>query len=59
MDPVSALCRGCGRTLCEIGGWSSMPETDRRAIMAMLPDRMRVAGLTAKLEPPLNPSTDP
>lgn len=45
MDPVVKLCRGCGRTLEEIAGWSAMPPEQRRRIMALLPQRMREAGL--------------
>lgn len=44
MDATSELCRGCGRTLAEIGAWSSMPDSARRAIMTALPERMRAAG---------------
>ena len=44
MDAASELCRGCGRTLSEIGAWSSMPDSERQTIMATLPDRMRAAG---------------
>lgn len=39
-DPESGLCRGCGRTLEEIGGWFSMTETERCAVMAELPERL-------------------
>jgi X-X-X-Leu-X-X-Gly heptad repeat protein len=45
IDPRSGLCRGCGRTLGEIGQWASMPEAERRRIMSELPGRMRAAGL--------------
>jgi predicted Fe-S protein YdhL (DUF1289 family) len=40
-DPESHLCRGCGRTLEEIGAWFSMTDTERRAVMADLPERLR------------------
>jgi uncharacterized protein len=40
-DPDRDLCRGCGRTLEEIGGWLSMTEDQRRAVMAQLPERVR------------------
>jgi predicted Fe-S protein YdhL (DUF1289 family) len=40
-DPESSLCRGCGRTLEEIGGWFSMTDAERRAVMEELPDRLR------------------
>jgi predicted Fe-S protein YdhL (DUF1289 family) len=45
MDATSELCRGCGRTLSEIGAWSSIADSERRSIMAELPDRMRAARL--------------
>jgi len=40
-DPDSGLCRGCGRTLDEIGGWFSMTDDQRRAVMKMLPERLK------------------
>jgi predicted Fe-S protein YdhL (DUF1289 family) len=39
-DSESGLCRGCGRTLEEIGAWFSMTDAERRAVMAALPDRL-------------------
>ena len=39
MDPRSGLCAGCGRTLDEIARWGSLTETERRRIMAELPQR--------------------
>jgi predicted Fe-S protein YdhL (DUF1289 family) len=45
IDPRTGLCRGCGRTLGEIGQWGSMPEAERRRIMSELPERMRAAGI--------------
>ena len=43
IDPLSTLCVGCGRSVEEIAGWRDMSERRRRAIMAGLDDRMRVA----------------
>jgi len=40
-DPESGLCRGCGRTLEEIGAWFSMTDQERRAVMAELQERLR------------------
>lgn len=40
IDPHSGLCRGCGRTIHEIAAWSTMPEPERRAVMACLPARI-------------------
>ncbi len=43
VDPLSALCVGCGRTVAEIAAWSGMNETERRAVMAGLGERLRLA----------------
>jgi uncharacterized protein len=40
-DQDSGLCRGCGRTLKEIGAWFSMTDQERRAVMVVLPERLR------------------
>jgi hypothetical protein len=40
IDPLSSLCVGCGRTLTEIGRWTSLNEAERKAIMAILPTRV-------------------
>ena len=40
-DPQSGLCRGCGRTLDEIGAWFSMTDAERRAVMDVLPERLK------------------
>jgi len=40
IDPVSKLCEGCGRTLAEIAQWGRLGEAERRAIMALLPERL-------------------
>ncbi len=52
LDAATGLCQGCGRTREEIGRWGSLDEPQRRAIMAILPERLRLAypakpGLTA------------
>lgn len=39
IDPASGLCRGCARTLDEIGAWSGMGPTERRAVMNALTAR--------------------
>jgi predicted Fe-S protein YdhL (DUF1289 family) len=47
LDPVSARCRGCGRSLGEIESWVRYGDDERRRIMAELPLRLkmsRVAG---------------
>jgi predicted Fe-S protein YdhL (DUF1289 family) len=45
IEPKSRLCRGCGRSLNEIAQWGQLTEPQRLAIMAILPDRLRDAGL--------------
>lgn len=45
MDPETGLCAGCGRTLDEIASWSTLDNAARQRIMALLPERMRRAGL--------------
>lgn len=39
IDPASALCEGCGRTLREIAQWAMLSEAERLQIMAVLPER--------------------
>jgi len=41
IDPISALCVGCGRTLAEIEGWMRFSAHERARIMAELPGRLR------------------
>jgi hypothetical protein len=45
IDPRTNLCFGCGRTLPEIARWHKMESAERRAVMALLPDRMEKAHL--------------
>ena len=40
IDPRSGLCRGCGRTLAEIGNWTRYTAAERAQIMAQLAHRM-------------------
>jgi predicted Fe-S protein YdhL (DUF1289 family) len=40
IDPLSALCIGCGRTVGEIGAWTAMSEAERLAVMAGLDERL-------------------
>jgi predicted Fe-S protein YdhL (DUF1289 family) len=40
VDPASALCVGCGRTLAEIAGWIGFSADERARIMAELPGRL-------------------
>jgi uncharacterized protein len=43
LDPLSALCIGCGRTGDEIAAWTAMSEADRLAVMAGLGERLAKA----------------
>ncbi|ADH88199.1 protein of unknown function DUF1289 [Ancylobacter novellus DSM 506] len=36
LDAAGRVCVGCGRTVEEIGAWSTMSEAERRAVMARL-----------------------
>jgi uncharacterized protein len=40
LDPLSALCIGCGRTAAEITAWPTMSEPERIAVMAKLGQRL-------------------
>ena len=40
IDPLSALCIGCGRTVKEITAWAAMSEAERLAVMARLGERL-------------------
>src|SRR5262249_41467953 len=44
VDPTSALCIGCGRSLAEIEGWMRMGADERVRIMAQLPRRLAALG---------------
>ena len=44
VDPISALCTGCGRGLAEIEGWMGMGADERVRIMAQLPRRLAALG---------------
>ena len=41
MDRTRGLCRGCGRTIDEIAGWTQMSAAERASIMEALPERLR------------------
>jgi len=40
VDPISALCIGCGRTVAEIAAWAAMSEAERLGVMAGLGERL-------------------
>jgi predicted Fe-S protein YdhL (DUF1289 family) len=45
IDPRSRLCIGCGRSLREIGSWTSLSEDERLRVMRELPQRLEAARL--------------
>ncbi len=40
IDDVTGYCFGCGRTRQEIGAWMQYSPEERRALMAILPERL-------------------
>ena len=40
IDATTGWCLGCGRSMAEIGGWSTLSPERRRAVMAELETRM-------------------
>ena len=40
IDMKTGFCFGCGRTRDEIGNWMVYTSSERREIMALLPDRL-------------------
>jgi predicted Fe-S protein YdhL (DUF1289 family) len=53
MDPHSALCKGCFRTLDEIARWSSMTEEERERVLKDLPLRASSSDVPKISVPPL------
>jgi predicted Fe-S protein YdhL (DUF1289 family) len=49
VDQPSGLCRGCGRSLAEIGRWTAYSDGERSRIMLELPRRL--AAMTARAVP--------
>lgn len=41
IDPHSGLCKGCLRTLEEIGGWGAMSDEERERVFSVLPERRK------------------
>lgn len=41
VDSSGKYCIGCGRSMEEIAGWGSASDDERRAIMQILPERLR------------------
>jgi uncharacterized protein len=48
IDPISALCIGCGRTIGEIDAWTAMSKAERLALMAGLGERLARARRAAR-----------
>ncbi|HEY6992478.1 MAG TPA: DUF1289 domain-containing protein [Xanthobacteraceae bacterium] len=44
VDPISALCIGCGRSLAEIAGWIAFGADERARITVELPARLAALG---------------
>ena len=51
VDGQTGLCLGCGRTLKEIGGWTSLTDEQRKAVMEELNERMKKLEALGKLGP--------
>jgi predicted Fe-S protein YdhL (DUF1289 family) len=45
MDPGTGLCRGCARTIEEIGGWMDFSATEKLAVLEKIEAR-RSTGVT-------------
>jgi len=39
MNPKTALCEGCYRTLDKIASWAAFSDEEKRAVLAQLPAR--------------------
>jgi predicted Fe-S protein YdhL (DUF1289 family) len=46
MDPVSGLCRGCMRTIEEIGGWMDFSNPEKLAVLEAIEARRRTGVTT-------------
>lgn len=44
VDGRANICRGCGRTLKEIAGWSAMNDAEREIVLRDLPRRIDTLG---------------
>ncbi len=53
MDLDTHMCRGCYRTLEEIGRWGAMSDAEREAVMAQLPQR-KLSDVAKVSVPPLS-----
>ena len=44
LDPATALCRGCWRTIDEIASWGALDRGGRVEVLQRLRERRRAAG---------------
>jgi uncharacterized protein len=44
LDPETSLCKGCYRTLAEIGGWFSMPLEQKHEVLGAIAQRRERLG---------------
>ncbi|MBV8792529.1 MAG: DUF1289 domain-containing protein [Pseudolabrys sp.] len=51
LDTAAGICRGCGRTLNEIGRWAALSAEERRVITAQLPARLAILEPERECEP--------
>jgi predicted Fe-S protein YdhL (DUF1289 family) len=42
IDPTTGWCLGCGRSMAEIGRWSTLTADQRREVIAQLAERKAV-----------------
>lgn len=50
VDPYSGLCKGCLRTLEEIGGWSAMSDEERERVLSVLEERRNMESRPAPIQ---------
>ena len=55
MHEPSGHCLGCGRTLDEIALWSVLDDDDKRAVRALLPERLAQLVHVPVPTPPASP----
>jgi predicted Fe-S protein YdhL (DUF1289 family) len=58
MDPVTAWCEGCLRTIDEISAWSSLDDAGRLAVLRLLPARRAARARAAADAPGSGPSPE-
>ncbi|MBX9885871.1 MAG: DUF1289 domain-containing protein [Novosphingobium sp.] len=48
LDPLSALCRGCARTIAEIMAWPTASAAQKRAILGAVGERLQSVSVRSK-----------